>query len=54
MFNELTKPKKKSHFSPDKWYEDKADFFISSSEGDIGYAHVVGDAGGGRSRWNGV
>ena len=44
-FNELTKPKKKSHLNPDKWYEDKADFSISSSEGDLGYAHVVGDAG---------
>jgi len=47
MFNELTKPKKKSHLNPDKWYEDKADFSISSSEGDLGYAHVVGDAGAG-------
>lgn len=47
-FNELTKPKKKktSHLNPDKWYEDKADFTISSSEGDLGYAHVAGgDAG---------
>ena len=47
-FNELTKPKKKktSHLNPDKWYEDKADFSISSSGGDFGYAHVIGgDAG---------
>lgn len=49
MFNELTKPKKKSHLNPDKWYEDKADFSISSSEGDLGYAHVVGDAGAGEA-----
>lgn len=49
MFNELTKPKKKkkSHLNPDKWYEDKADFSISSSEGDLGYSNVVGDAGAG-------
>ena len=47
MYNELAKPKKKSHLNPDKWYEDKADFSISSSEGDLGYAHVVGDAGAG-------
>lgn len=46
IFKEITKPKKKtSHLNPDKWYEDKADFSISSSEGDLGYAHVVGDAG---------
>ena len=46
VFEEITKPKKKSHLNPDKWYEDKADFSISSSgEGDLGYAHVVGDAG---------
>ena len=48
IFNEITKPKKKktSHLNPDKWYEDKADFTISSSEGDLGYAHVAGgDAG---------
>ena len=46
-FNELTKSKKKkrSHLNPDKWYEDKADFSISSSGGDLGYAHVAGDAG---------
>ncbi len=46
-FNELTKSKKKKrgHLNPDKWYEDKADFSISSSEGDLGYAHVAGDAG---------
>ena len=37
--------KKISHLNPDKWYEDKADFSISSSEGDLGYSHVVGDAG---------
>lgn len=55
MFNELTKPKKKSHLNPDKWYEDKADFSISSSEGDLGYAHVVGDAGcGGDAAAGGV
>ena len=46
VFNEITKPKKKSHLNPDKWYEDKADYMLSSSEGDIGYGHVVGDAGG--------
>lgn len=46
QFEEISKPKKKtSHLNPDKWYEDKADFSISSSEGDLGYAHVVGDAG---------
>ena len=49
VFNEITKPKKKSHLNPDKWYEDKADFSISSSEGDLGYAHVAGDAGGGEA-----
>lgn len=49
MYNELAKPKKKSHLNPDKWYEDKADFSISSSEGDLGYAHVVGDAGAGEA-----
>ena len=48
IFNEITKPKKKKngHINPDKWYEDKADFTISSSEGDIGYAHVAGGGDG--------
>ena len=38
--------KKISHLNPDKWYEGKGDYALSSSEGDLGYSHVVGDAGG--------
>ena len=38
--------KKISRLNPDKWYEGKGDYALSSSEGDLGYSHVVGDAGG--------
>lgn len=37
--------KKISHLNPDKWYEGKGDYALSSSGGDLGYSHVVGDAG---------
>jgi predicted nucleotidyltransferase len=37
--------KKMSHLNPDKWYEGKGDYALSSSDGDLGYSHVVGDAG---------
>lgn len=42
-FNELTKKKKVRHL--DSRYEDKADYALSSSEGDLGCSHVAGDAG---------
>ena len=44
QFNEIAKPKKKVRHL-DSRYEDKADYMLSSSEGDLGYSHVVGDAG---------
>ena len=53
QFDEITKPKKKVRHL-DSRYEDKADYMLSSSEGDLGYSHVVGDAGCGDAAAGGM